>query len=129
VADYSDLGPTLQLTAVADAAGQNPFGVGFWTVTAAEQDLNVKVALAEIYQITIDGPIGSSFMMYRNTRPWNKVLQGWFNYCDPIEPMFVRPGDSVYLYWNSTRAPTPTATLWLRYDVSLPENGAVDVNG
>ena len=107
MADYSDLGPTLPLTAVADTNGQNPFGVGFWIITAAEQNLNVKVALAEIYQIAIDGPIGSSFKMYRNTRPWNFVLQGWSNYDDPIEPMFVRPGDSVYLFWNSTRAPTP----------------------
>lgn len=126
MADYSDLGPTLPLTAVADTNGQNPFGVGFWTITAAEQDLNVKVALAEIYQISIDGPIGSSFKMRRNSRDWNFVLQGWANYCDPIEPLFVRPGDYIYLFWNSTRAPTPTATFWLRYDTALPENSAVN---
>jgi hypothetical protein len=110
------------MTAVPDTQGMNPYGLGFWTLTASQRELNTTVAQAEIYQITIDGPVGSSFKMFRNTRPWNNVLQGWQNYDDPTEPLYVRPSDSIYLYWNSTRAPTPTATFWLRYDADLPEN-------
>jgi hypothetical protein len=122
VPTYRDLGPTLPVTAVPDTQGMNPYGLGFWTLTASQRELNTSVAQAEIYQITIDGPVGSSFKMFRNTRPWNNVLQGWQNYDDPTEPLYVRPSDSIYLYWNSTRAPTPTATFWLRYDADLPEN-------
>jgi hypothetical protein len=125
VADYRDLGPTQLLTAVLDTMGQNPFGRGNWMITATQKDLNCYVAQAEVYQIAIDGPVGSSMKMYRNTRPWNFVIQGWSNYDDPMQPLYVRPGDSVFLYWNISIPPAPTAVLWLRYDIALPENQQV----
>lgn len=122
MADYRDLGPTQVLTGVPDQLGQNPFGRGNWMITAAPQDLNCHVGQAEVYQIAIDGPPGSQMKMYRNMRPWNFVLQGWSNYDDPQQPLYVRPGDSVFFYWNTAIAPPPTAVLWLRYDIALPEN-------
>lgn len=121
-AEYRDLGPTKLLTAVADSTGINPYGRGNWTINVQQKDLNVFVAQAEIYQIFADGPVGSSFQMHRNTRQWNVVLQGWANNYDPTETIYVRPGDSINFYWNSTRLPAPTVILWLRYDISLPEN-------
>lgn len=120
-ATYRDLGPTQLLTATLDQTRNNP---GNWTIQADQKALNCYVAQAEIYQISIDGPIGSSFTVYRNTRRWNFVLQGWANTYDPVNPLYVRPGDSVFLYWNAkiTQTPTPTAIFWLRFDTDLPEN-------
>jgi hypothetical protein len=118
---YRDLGPTQQLTARLDQTGRNP---GNWTIEATQSDFGVYVAQAEIYQISIDGPIGSSFTVYRGTRRWNQVAQGWANSYDPVNPLYVRPADSVFLFWNvgPGNNPTPTATFWLRYDSELPEN-------
>jgi hypothetical protein len=121
-ASYRDLGPTQKLTATPDTSGANPYGTGLWTVTFAAADLGFRVGQAELYQANIDGPIGSSFQVWRNLRQWSIVAQGWANAYDPQQPMLLRYGDQVAFYWNSSATPAPTATLWLRYDTSLPEN-------
>jgi hypothetical protein len=118
---YADLGATALLTATPDQTGNNR---GNWTITADPAALRFKVAQAEIYQITIDGPVGSSFNLYRNTHLWNYVQQGWKNNWDPINPLYLRQGDTVFLYWlvPIAQQPVPTAKLWLRYDTELPAN-------
>lgn len=118
---YRDLGPTLELTATLDTTNNNP---GNWTITADGQALNCKVAQAEIYQISIDGPVGSSLALYRNRRLWNRVLQGWQNTYDPQQPLIIRPEDTLFFYWTMGPpvTPVPTATLWIRYDSDLIEN-------
>lgn len=120
---YRDLGSTLLLTAVVDPTGRNP---GNWTIQADPQALNCRVELAEVYQITVDGPVGFGFDLYRNGRLWNRVAQGWQNNYDPVQPLFIRPGDTLFFFWRaaSTLSPTPTAVVWLKYDVDLPENKA-----
>lgn len=125
-ASYRDLGPTALLTATLDQTGNNQ---GNWTITFPPQVLNCRVALAEVYQLSIDGPIGSTMSLYRNTHVWNQVIQGWANNYDPTNPLYIRPGDSVFLYWKAPAGPlpngstpVPTAKLWLRYDIELPEN-------
>jgi hypothetical protein len=120
-ASYYDLGPTQLLKATPDQTHRN---AGNWTIEAGPQALNCKVAQAEIYQINIDGPIGSSFAVYRNTVRWNLVFQGWSNSYDPTQPLYVRPGDSIFLFWNAavTTTPVPTAVFWLRYDTDLLAN-------
>lgn len=118
---YRDLGPTMKLSAVPDPTGNN---LGNWTVVAGPQDLNCKVALAEVYQITINGPVGTTFKLLRGTRLWNDVVQGWSNVYDPTNPLYIRPTDTLFFYWRAdiTRLPIPTVTIWLRYDIQLPEN-------
>jgi hypothetical protein len=124
VTTYRDLGPTMPLTAVADP--QNKIAAGNWTLTADPQALNCRVALAEVYQITVDGPVGFGFDLYRNSRKWNTVAQGWQNNYDPQQPLWIRPGDSLFFYWRaaSSLLPAPTAVIWLKYDIDLPENKA-----
>lgn len=118
---YRDIGATQQLTAIKDQTGRN---AGNYTIEATQSDFNFRVAQAEIYQISIDGPTGSSFTVYRGPRRWNTVQQGWANSWDPTNPLYVRPGDSVFLFWNvgPPSLPAPTAVFWLRYDTELPEN-------
>lgn len=120
-ASYRDLGPTALLKATPDQTLRNP---GNWTLAASQRELSNLVAQAEIYQISIDGPVGSSFTVYRNTVRWNLVFQGWANTYDPVNPLYVRPGDTIYLFWNAkfTTIPAPTAVFWLRYDTDLMEN-------
>lgn len=122
MARYRDLGPTRQLTATTDKTGRNQ---GNWTIVADPQALNCKVSQAEVHQISIDGPIGSSLAVYRNQQAWNRVVQGWANNYDPVNPLYIRPGDSLYLFWQASAGiwlPVPTATIWLRYDLDLPGN-------
>lgn len=120
---YRDLGPTQPLTATIDQTHRNP---GNWTVVADPQTLNCKVAQAEVHQITIKGgPIGSAMSLYRNQQAWNNIVQGWDNNYDPVNPLYIRPGDSLFLFWNAPAAVwprVPTVTIWLRYDLDLPGN-------
>jgi hypothetical protein len=122
MARYRDLGPTQKLTATIDKTGRNQ---GNWTIVFDHQILNCKVGLAEVHQITIDGPIGAGMSLWRNQQPWNQVVQGWANNYDPTNPLYIRQGDSLFLFWHAAAGvwlPAPTATLWMRYDIDLPEN-------
>lgn len=120
-ASYRDLGPTQLLTATPDKTLRN---TGNWTIVVTEQILNCKVAQAEVHQISIDGPIGSAMSVYRNQQVWNQVVQGWANNYDPVNPLYIRPGDTLFLFWKAPLVwlPIPTATLWLRYDTDLASN-------
>lgn len=126
MATYEDLGPTFQLTATPDKTLRNP---GNWTIEADPKDFAAWPAQVEIYQISIDGPVGSSFTVYRGTRRWNIVLQGWANTYDPVNPLYIRPGDSIFLFWNAaiSALPVPTAVFWLRFDHDLPKNKASEL--
>ena len=122
MARYRDLGPTRLLTATIDKTNRNP---GNWTIVADPQILNCKVSQAEVHQIVIDGPIGSAMELWRNQQKFNHVAQGWANNYDPVNPLYVRPGDSLFMFWLASAAvwqPAPTATIWLRYDLDLPGN-------
>ena len=118
---YRDLGPTQLLSAIPDPTFRN---TGNWTIVADPQALNCKVGQAEVYQISINGPVGTTFKWYRNQALVNDVVQGWNNVYDPQNPIYVRPGDTFFFYWRAptTRMPVPTAVIWLRYDIDLPEN-------
>jgi len=81
----------------------------------------------ECYQISLDGPVGSSVLMMINNHPWNFVQQGWQNYNDPQQVVPLRNGDDVQFAWTfaATAAPytasggsnvQPVVTLWLRAD-------------
>jgi hypothetical protein len=121
MATYQDLGPSPFVAAALDTA--NKFVAGSWTVAATSDKLNSKVALAEVYQITVmGGPVGSSFLLYRNSQLWNTVLQGWNNNYDPLNPLYVRDGDSLFFYWNSSVAPAPVVSIWMRFDMEHPSN-------
>jgi hypothetical protein len=121
-ASYRDLGPTRPLVATPDQTFRN---TGNWTIVADPQVLNCHVGQAEISQIGLDGPVGGTVSVYRNQQLWNAVVQGWSNNYDPTNPLYIRPGDTVFLFWKvpvSWPGPTPTATIWMRYDIELPEN-------
>jgi hypothetical protein len=113
------------MTGVSDATAQlNPFLLGTgWDVIFAGSAWITNITDFEIYQISLDGPLGSSVRMMINRQMWNYVQQGWLNYCDPIQPIQIRQTDEVEFCWNfAATAPPynttsnilPTVTLWLR---------------
>lgn len=122
MAEYYDLGARPPQPKPGAADPFNVYAANNWTVTFAPQDLNCKVSLAEIYHITLDGPVGSSFKVFRNKQWWDTVLQGWSNSWDPQQPLYIRKDDSVFFYWNSAANPAPVVTVWMRYDTALRQN-------
>jgi hypothetical protein len=121
VVTYQDLGPSLSVTGVLDPF--NRFLLGGWTASATPDKLNSKVGQAEVYQITVmGGPVGSSFLLYRNNQLWNTVAQGWNNNWDPFNPLYIRQGDSLFFYWNSAALPAPVVSIWMRADLDNPAN-------
>jgi hypothetical protein len=124
VAGYQQLGSVTQ-TGVSDVVQQvNPFLLGTgWDVIFTPQVWTTNLTDFEVYQISLDGPIGSSVWMLLNRQPWNFVQQGWTNYNDPIQPIQLRQTDEVEFCWNfpATAGPynrtsniLPTVTCWLR---------------
>lgn len=131
MATYQDLGPKGPFLGISDAdarGGFNPFlpGTG-WDVIITAADLATNLTNVEIYQIALDGPIGSSVWMLRNRKKWNFVSQGWLNYNDPQQPLPLPQTDEVAFCWNfaftagpynRTTNVQPEVTLWLRREVA-----------
>lgn len=129
MASYQEIGPTLPKLGVSDALIQkNPFLLGTgWDVIFTAADLNSSnLTHMEIYQIALDGPVGSSVWMYRNNRKWNFVAQGWQNFNDPQQPLPLGQTDEISFYWNfaftnppynRTNNIQPEVTLWLRQEI------------
>lgn len=131
---YQDLG-ALTVLGVSDAFWQvNPFLLGTgWDVIVSKSAAVLNGAWPsqqsfEVYQMSLDGPVGSSFVLMRNRVVWNRVLQGWQNYDDMQQPLPLRDGDELEFCWNQAFAAgpytpsggtnvQPTVTLWLRAEI------------
>jgi hypothetical protein len=122
---YQDLGPRGPSLGVSDQNYQiNPFLLGTgWDVIFDPAVWATNLTGLEIYQISLDGPIGSSVWMLRNGHQWNFVAQGWQNYYDPVQPTPLSQTDTIAFCWNvaATAGPynrttniQPTVTCWLR---------------
>jgi hypothetical protein len=115
-----------------DSQKINPYlpGTG-WVVQFTPQILATSLTQFEVYQISLDGPVGFGVLVTINNQPWNFVAQGWQNWWDPSQPMILRQTDEVdFLYqapftsgpYNKSTNVAATVTLWLRQDLGLGVN-------
>jgi hypothetical protein len=116
-APYADLGG-FQLpaatTANATTGLANPFGSGYALMTlTADITFHLDVALAELYHMYVNAPPGTAFQIYKNQLQWDYVLVG-VNAWDPAQPMPIRPGDTVTMFFNQVATSNITGTAWLR---------------
>jgi hypothetical protein len=87
----------------------NPKGVGFWTVKFDPKDLPADQF--EVYHIALTGP-GGYFFVYIDTAFYSTSPRGDVNEYDPKQAMPVRPGQTIYFYWNNAIA-TPRPEVWI----------------
>jgi hypothetical protein len=132
VPSYLGLGSryaTGQSDLTAPALLDNPYlpGTG-WDVVFTPDMLSTNLTQFEVYQISIDGPIGSSVQMMVNARAWSRAAQGWANSWDPSQPLIMGQTDQIDFFWNFpfTAPPydrfaniQPVVTLWLRHDAQI----------
>jgi hypothetical protein len=117
---YQTLG-SRAATGAADTTGQN---TGNWTVQFTPQLINVQVTEFEVYKIVVTGSAASAtFNVYVDARQWDTSVYGTNNSWDPAQPLIMRFGETLYLYYStpSSDGHTPQATIWLRHDVSLSQ--------
>lgn len=124
--------PPVTKTGILDPGG-NPFGSGTaWTVLFQPSDISTRLTRLEMYQATINGPVGSSVLLAVDAKPWNYVNQGWNNSYDPSQPMPWYDGQAIEFWWNVpfTNPPydqvsniQPTVTVWLRVPATQPDQG------
>lgn len=105
---YQDLGSRQGIGTINSAVNS-----GNWTVEFDPKDV-ASQQLAEVYHMTISGPSGSTFTIYRGTQFWDNVARGDINSWDPTQPLPMRPGDSLFFYWSTNVPPAPVVTIWLR---------------
>ncbi len=105
----------------ADTTGQNR---GNWTVTFDPNLLNVQVTEFEIYKIIVKGAASTAtFDVYVDAQQWDIAVYAKQNSWDPVQPMLVRFGQTVYFYYSSASSDgnQPLVTAWLRHEVSLSQ--------
>ena len=128
MASYQEIGPRGPFLGVSDAVPQlNPFLLGTgWDVIITAPDIASNLTNLQIYQIALDGPVGSSVWMFRNRKKWNFISQGWLNYDDPQQPLPLGQTDELQFCWNfaATAGPynrtnniQPEVTLWIRQEI------------
>ena len=91
----------------------NPVLTGGWVVTFDPAFIAIQVE-SEVYHIAVSGPAGSSFEMWLDTTFYSSVSQGRRTDWDPAQPMRVRPGSTIYFYFNSTDTPAPKVSVFFR---------------
>ena len=126
---YQDLGPRGPKMGESDSVYEiNPFLLGTgWDVVFGAQDWNTNLVNTQVYQIALDGPVGSSVWVLRNGKKWNFVAQGWQNYYDPQQPLPLGQTDTLQFCWNfaftagpynRTNNIQPEVTCWLRRETA-----------
>jgi len=93
----------------------NPVLAGGWTCRFDPKDLPADQF--EIYHIALQGPGGRVFV-YIDTGFYSVSPRGDVNEYDPKQAMKIRPGQTVYFYWNNSLAmsapSTPQVWIYLR---------------
>jgi hypothetical protein len=128
---YVLLGSRIQ-TGVSDAqadAQVNPFRPKTgWDVIFHPNDLATNITVFEVYQISLDGPVGSSGAVLIDGHIWNYVGQFWRNSYDPQQPLILKQTQTLQFCWDAafTSPPynqssniQPVVTIWLRYDPAV----------
>jgi hypothetical protein len=112
---YILLGSRGPQAGAADTTGNN---TGNWTIAFTPGILNVNVAEFECYKIVVTGAAGSTFTVFIENKQWDLAIYGAANSWDPMQPMILRPGQTLYFYYSDavTDNTPPVATIWLRYD-------------
>lgn len=91
----------------------NPFGSTNWTVVFDPRALSIPSAFV-VYHIALKGPAPSTLQVFIDTTFYSNVARGDINDWDPNQVLFVRPGQTIYFYWNSGVAPAPHVTMFCR---------------
>jgi hypothetical protein len=100
------------------------FNSGNWTVVFDPNALNINVPIYECYQITVTGAPGSTFTVFVDLQQWSQSNNGQLNAWDPSQPLYLRPGQTVYFYYSDpdTDGIPPVVTMWFRYDQDIVAN-------
>jgi hypothetical protein len=105
----------------ADTTGTNK---GNWTVQFTPSVINVNVPHFECYKIVVTGANSSAtFNVYVNVYQWDTAVYATNNSWDPVQPLLLTPGDTVYFYYSSASSDgdKPVVTAWFRYDPALTQ--------
>ena len=117
---YIELGPRTAVGEV-DTTGNNN---GKWTVTFGPAELNTNMPFFEVYKVVIHGAAGSSMDWFVEQNQWETTVAGDINAWDPQQPLMVRAGQTMFMYWSDpvTDNTPPSVTIWLRYDQDIEVN-------
>lgn len=96
----------------------NILGAGNWTVAFEPRDLNIQIGF-EVYHISLQGPLNSRLRVYLDTTFYSNVLRGDINDWDPNQPLYVRPGQTIFFYWDTNTGSAPQVTIFCREPLPL----------
>lgn len=112
------LGPRGPITGVADSTG---FNKGNWTIAFTPAILQVNVPQFEVYKMVVAGAANTTFNVFVEAKQWDVGIYGQQNSWDPMQPLIMRPGETLYFMYSDpvTDGTPPTCTVWVRYDTQF----------
>lgn len=93
----------------------NPFSPTGWIVQFTPKDLSIQEAFV-IYHIAVQGPnlASCNLQLWLDTTFYSATVRGDINDYDPNQPIPVKPGQNVNLYWDTAVNPAPLVTVFCR---------------
>lgn len=88
----------------------NKYVPGAWSATFAESDFRINNRF-EIKHMSIQGPAGSSLLLYVDTTFIDTTPRGDLNSWDPAQPLPMMPGQSLIFYWNVATGAAPVVNV------------------
>lgn len=90
----------------------NPVLAGGWTIKW--DPANLPRMECEAYHAAVKGPTASTFQVYVDTTFYGNVARGDINDWDPVQPLHIPTGSTVYYYYDTASGSAPEATLFFR---------------
>jgi hypothetical protein len=118
------LGSRGPVTGEKDTTNFNP---GNWTVAFTPDIIDINVPQFEVYKMVVKGAANTTFNVYVNNFLWDVGIYGTLNSWDPVQPLILRPGDSLFFAYSDpvTDLNPPVCTIWLRYDTAFVSGRAI----
>lgn len=100
-------------------SASNYLTAGCWVVTFTPEEMPAEPEF-EIWHGAIRGP-GGYFLVYIDNAMFGVGQNGLINEYTPVQPMFIRKGQTVTLNWSISTGNAPRAWLYFRQ----PEVGRI----
>lgn len=115
--DFIELGPRGPVKGTPDTTS---FNSGNWTIVLDPSVFNVssQIQYFEIYKMIVHGAAGTTFDVRVDINLWDTAVYGFQNSWDPIQPLKIQQGQSLYFLYSDPVSDNnpPTVTVWLRYN-------------
>jgi hypothetical protein len=96
-------------------SADNPYFAGGWAVAFTPAVHAIREPF-EVFHIAVQGPAlpSCNLQVWLDTSFYSATVRGDINDYDPNQAIPVAPGQTLFLYWDTTTGPRPVVSIYCR---------------